>query len=289
LEGWTPPALIREGARRLEGARLDNARREAEWLLSHLLGEPALELYLSPERDVPPSLAERFFSHIARRAAGVPLQHLIGETEFFGAAFAVEPGVFIPRPETEAVLERALSELRPLAQRLGKPLQLLDLGTGSGCLAVTLARELSPCLVVGLELSWVALSTARRNVLRHGLERRVRLVQGCWTAPLRGTFDGIVANPPYVPSGQVGTLPLDVRREPRLSLDGGPDGMGALAHLMAEAPRVLRPGGVFALECGEEQAERLALLAAEATWVQRAEPIHDLAGRPRGLVIARRG
>jgi release factor glutamine methyltransferase len=286
---WSPPALIREGARRLEAAGLDNNQHEAEWLLAHLLGIPALELHLWPERDLPPPLIKHFFSCIAQRAVGTPLQYLLGETEFFGAAFAVEPGVFIPRPETEAVMERALEALRRLVGKDRRPLRLLDLGTGSGCIAVTLARELSPCLVVGVELSWETLSTARRNVRRHGVEREVRLVQGCWTDPLRGMFDGMVSNPPYVPSGQVDRLPLDVRREPRLSLDGGPDGMCALAQVLAEAPRVLRPGGVFALECGEEQVERLARLAAEAVWVEAAKPIRDLAGRPRGMLITRRG
>ena len=280
--------LLREGTYRLERAGLDNARHEAEWLLSHLVGLPGMELYLSPNRELPATVVDRFFSAIDRRAAGEPLQYLLGEAEFFGASFSVEPGVFIPRPETEAVLESALAALQPLAQRSDRPLRLLDLGTGSGCLAVSLARELSPCLVVGLELSWGSLSTARRNVLRHRLQRRIQLVQGCWTAPLRGPFDGIVANPPYIPSGQVDCLPLDVRQEPRLGLDGGPDGMEALAHLMAEAPRVLRPGGVFVLECGEEQVERLLSLAAAAAWVKATEPIHDLAGRPRGLLITTR-
>ena len=268
---------------------VENARREAEWLLSHLLGIPAMELYLSPDRELPPPLIERFLSSVAQRAAGVPLQYLLGETEFFGASFAVEPGVFIPRPETEAVLERALAALRPQAGKGREPLRLLDLGTGSGCLAVTLARALSPCLVVGVELSWTALSMARRNVRRHGVEGTVLLVQGCWADALRGTFDGIVSNPPYVPGDQVNRLPLDVRREPRLSLDGGPEGMRALAHLLAEAPRVLRPRGVFALECGEEQVERLLRLASDADWVEAAEPINDLTGRPRGLLLRRRG
>ncbi len=282
--------LIREGARRLEADQPgDIARREAEWLLAHLLDMPAMELYLLPDREVSPPIVERFLSSIAQRASGSPLQYLLGETEFFGAVFAVEPGVFIPRPETEAVLERMLAALRPLAEKCSAPLRLLDVGTGSGCLAITIARELSPCFVVGVELSWKALSVAYRNVRRHGVEGTVRLVQGCWADPLQGTFDGIVSNPPYIPSDQVSDLPLDVRREPRLSLDGGPDGVRALAHLLAEAPRVLRPRGVVALECGEEQVGRLLRLAGEAAWVEAAEPIYDLTGRPRGLLLTRRG
>ena len=281
--------LIWEGARRLATEQPGHlARREAEWLLAPLMGMPAMELYLSPNREVPPPVAERFLSSIAQRLSGTPLQYLLGDTEFFGAVFAVEPGVFIPRPETEVVLERALAALRLLMERRG-PLRLLDAGTGSGCLAITLARELSPCLVVAVELSWKALSTAHRNVRRHGVEGWVRLVQGHWADPLQGTFDGIVSNPPYVPSDQVGELPLDVRQEPRLSLDGGPDGMRALTQLLAEAPRLLRPCGVMTLECGEAQVERLLRLAGQAAWVEAAEPIDDLTGRPRGLLLTRRG
>jgi release factor glutamine methyltransferase len=284
----TAPALIREGFRLLAAQGLDNARREAEWLLSHLLGVPDLELYLSPETRVAPSKAEEFLAVIARRAAGTPLQYLLGEAEFFGAAFEVRPGVFIPRPETEAVLECALGALRGLAAKRRKPLRLLDLGTGSGCIAVTLARELSPCLVVGVELSWEALLTTRRNVRRHRLDRVVRLVQGQWTEPLTGMFDGIVSNPPYVPSDQVDRLPLDVRQEPRLSLDGGPDGMQPYASLFAGIPRLLRPAGVAALECGEDQVDPLVRTARHQGWVESAEPIRDLTGRLRGLLLTRR-
>jgi release factor glutamine methyltransferase len=267
---------------------LGNARREAEWLLSHLLGVRELELYLPPAAAIPVSITEQYRAAIVRRAAGAPLQYLLGETEFFGAAFEVKPGVFIPRPETEAVLERAMHALRGVAKKRRNPLQLLDLGTGSGCIAVTLARELSPCLVVAVELSWEPLLVARRNVRRHGFDRAVHLVQGDWTSPLAGMFDGLVANPPYVPSDDVDRLPLDVRQEPRLSLDGGPDGMQAFRLLFEGIPCMVRSGGVVALECGEGQVEPLARRAKRLGWAETAEPIQDLTGRPRGLLLTRR-
>ena len=281
---WTPPALIQEGTRRL---RLDG-RHEAEWMLERLLETPAAELYLDPQRRVPPDVARRYFEAIDRRAAGEPLQYLLGQTEFFGRTFEVAPGVFIPRPETETVVDRAAAALRDLQARLGRPLRILDLGSGSGCIAVTLGCELSACVVVGVELSWAALETARRNARRHQVEARVSFVQGSWIEALQGAFDGIVTNPPYVASAQVDRLPLDVRQEPRLSLDGGPDGLDALAYLMAEAPRVLRPGGVFALECGEDQVADLQRRADGGAWAHAAETVHDLAGRPRGLILTRR-
>jgi len=279
--------LVREGTRRLEAAGVMHARHEAEWLLGRLVGSTPLEVYLQPD-PVPGGVAEQFFSQLDARAQGVPLQYLLGEAEFFGEPFAVTPGVFIPRPETETLVEHALRELRAKRAKRATPLRLLDLGTGSGCIAVTLARALPACVVVGVELSWVALRVALQNVLRHGQSGRVHLVQGRWTQPLRGLFDGVIANPPYVPSAQVDHLPLDVRQEPRMSLDGGDDGMRCLGELLGRAPQVLAPDGILVLECGEEQAPALARMASRTGWVRRVSLLQDLAGRPRGVLIRRR-
>jgi release factor glutamine methyltransferase len=284
----TAHALIREGTRRLAARGFESARVEAEWLLSHLLGTTTVELYLAPQAPVEAGVAGQFMAAIARRAAGTPLQYVLGQAEFFGAAYEVRPGVFIPRPETEAVVEQALGAFRRLVEEQRNVLRLLDLGTGSGCIAVTLARALSSCLVVGVELSWEALVTARRNIRRYGVDRAVQLVQGHWTEPVSGPFDGIIANPPYVPSGDVDRLPLDVRQEPRMSLDGGPNGMQPYGYLLADAPRVLRRGGIFVLECGETQAEPLARMATGMGWTNAVEPIRDLTGRLRGLLLTRR-
>lgn len=280
-------SILREGIKQLEAAGIEQARADAEWLLSRLVGISPLTLYL----DEPPlseNLVERFRVQIKARGSGAPLQYLLGEAEFFGERFLVEPGVFIPRPETEAVVERAIRALRAQAASLGEPRRLLDLGTGSGCIAVTLARAFPACLVVGVELSWEALRTARRNVLRHGMASRVQLVQGRWADSLRGAFDGVISNPPYVASAQVDRLPLEVRQEPRLSLDGGERGFRDVREMIRQAPRVLRPGGIVALECGEDQAEEVAQLASGESWTSRVEPLRDLAGRLRGLLLTRK-
>jgi len=282
----TGRALIREGAQRLGAAGRAQARHEAEWLLGRLAGSTPLELYLR-ETPIPAPIAERFFSQLDARSAGVPLQYLLGEAEFFGAPFFVSPGVFIPRPETETLVEHTLPVLQERYAALGRPLRLLDLGTGSGCIAVTLARAVPACVVVGVELSWVALRVAQRNVQRHGLAARVHLVQGRWTEAVRGAFDGVIANPPYVPSATVDRLPLDVRQEPRMGLDGGSDGMQDLIRLMAQAPRIVSPGGCLALECGEGHVPVLVRLASRAAWVHRLRALQDLAGRPRGVLIVR--
>ena len=123
------------------------------------------------------------------------------------------------------------------------------------------------------------------NVLQYGLSSRVQLVQGQWFAPLAGTFDGIVANPPYIPSAHVDDLPPDVRQEPRVSLDGGTDGASAIRHLMDQAPQRLTSGGVLALECGEDHVRRWLQAVRAAPWSEQACPIHDLAGRPRGILV----
>ena len=287
VTGFRFEAVLREGARQLEAAGVERARREAEWLLGELVGLRPLEAYLE-ERDVPGATVEQFFSRIEARASGTPLQYLLGEAEFFGARFTVAPGVFIPRPETEAVVEETLRVLRAREAALGRPLCLLDLGTGSGYIAITLARELPTCVVVGVELSWEALGLARRNILRHGLAHRVRLVEGDWLQPIGGVFDGVVSNPPYIPSAEIDRLPLDVRREPRLSLDGGAQGLRDLLHLIAEAPRILRGGGALALECGKEQVGTLARAAASRSWIETVRPLHDLGGSPRGILITKR-
>lgn len=280
-------SLLQEGTRRLEAAGMTHARHEAEWLLGRLLSARRLELYLH-EMDIPAPTVERFVSQIDARAAGMPLQYLLEETDFYGAPVAVAPGVFIPRPETEVIVEAALVALQARVSRLARPLHLLDVGTGSGCIAVTLARCLPACVVVAIELSWDALRIAQHNVQRQGLSSQIHLVHGRWVESIRGRFDGIISNPPYIPSAQVNRLPLDVRQEPRLSLDGGLDGMRALRHLIDEVPRLLRPGGVMTLECAQEQAGVLIEQAQADAWVATAQVIRDLADRPRGLLMTRK-
>ena len=279
--------VIREGVRRLQAAGVESARSDVEWLLSRIVAAKPMELYLQ-ERTLSEQAAARFFAQIEARAGGTPLQYLLGETEFFGQRVAVSPGVFIPRPETEIVVEASLRALRDRAARLLRPLRLLDLGTGSGCIALTLARALPACVVVGVEVSWAALRIAKQNIQRHGLEDRVHLVRGWWLDPIRGSFDGILSNPPYVPSAQVDQLPLDVRQEPRISLDGGDDGMRVLSQLVAQVPRLLAPGGILALECAEEHAGELARAVAARGWASTASPLHDLTERPRGVLVIKR-
>ncbi|MBI4597369.1 MAG: peptide chain release factor N(5)-glutamine methyltransferase [Candidatus Omnitrophica bacterium] len=283
-----PNRLIADASRRLARSGRGLARREAEWVLGHVVGLPPLELYLRAT-PVTAGEAERFWSIIEARAQGAPLQYALGTAEFFGRPFRVGPGVFIPRPETEAIAHAALEAFRALHRNRLRPLRFLEFGVGSGCLAVTIACELPTCRLVGIEVSWSALAIARENIQRHGVGDRVALIQGHWERPLaEARFDGIIANPPYVPTDDLTRLPVDVRQEPRESLDGGPDGMTHVRRLLSASQALLEPGGVVVVECGEDQVDLLMAQAAAAPWVAQCRAVTDVAQRPRGLVITAR-
>lgn len=281
--------LIQESTRRLEEAGIVPARHEAEYLLSRLLDVKPLALYLN-ELPVGPDTEEKLRFYVDRRVRGFPLQYLLGEAGFFGRLFTVGPGVFIPRPETEAVLEAALRPIKTLAYKRGRPLRILDAGCGSGCIGISLALELPACVVVGLEVSWLALLAASANIRRHGVGGQVLLLQGQWYQPFRtrGLFDVIVSNPPYIPTGRIEKLPPDVRQEPIVSLDGGPDGLEAALQLLSQAESFLHPGGLLVFECGEEQVAFLAGRAEGLAWVDGVEALQDFGNRPRGVIIYRR-
>lgn len=255
--------LLRESVRRLEAASSPSARRDAEWLLATVLGVERFHLYLEPAQEVAASVAARVRALVERRAAHEPLQHLLGFEDFRGLRLRVTPDVLIPRPETEGLVEWALETLAPLPRPVAA-----DVGTGSGAIACALAAACPALEVLAIDASLAALAVATANVRALGLARRVRIVAGDLLAPLAalaGGLDMIVANPPYLSSASLPALPPEVARfEPRLALDGGPDGLRVIRRIVAEAPGVLRPGGALVMEIGEEQAGGVAsLLAAE--------------------------
>lgn len=259
----TVASLLAEGTRRLTLAGADCARQDALRLMAHALGIDRLAVYVEPRRTVDPRAAASFRALVVRRAAHEPVQHIVGYEEFRGLRITVTPDVLIPRSETEGLVERAL-EL--LAERPGA--LVADIGTGSGAIACGLAAARPDVDVLAVDQSPGALAVASDNVQALGLTSRVRLLAGDLLGPLAslsGSFDMVVANPPYLPSGIIADLPVEVERfEPRLALDGGPDGMRVLRRIIAEAPRFLRPGGWLLMEIGEEQAGALASrMAAE--------------------------
>lgn len=288
MAGRSAAELIRAAAKQLQAAGCQSPRSDAEWLLGHLLGQKPAELYLR-EEPVLEAAIETYAEWVDKRCRGIPLQYLLGSAEFFGAVFSVRPGVFIPRPETETVVEAALVQLKALETRLGRPLHLVDACTGSGCIAVTVARHIPTCRMTAIEVSCNAISVALENIKNQGLSSRVQALCGRWLEPLRsgGFFDAVISNPPYIPSFQVDQLPIEVRQEPRISLDGGSDGLRDVRRILEDAPRVLRPGGLVILECGEDQVEPLIAESSAWTWVAGIDRITDLSGRLRGCVITR--
>jgi release factor glutamine methyltransferase len=252
-------ALLRDAIGVLSEAGLPTAHQDGEWLLADLLGVRRFDLYLNPERPVPASVAERYREMVKRRRDGEPLQQILGWEEFRGARLRVTPDVLIPRQETELLVEWALE----LLDRLGDQQLAVDLGTGSGAIACALALAAPRLRVVGVDTSPDALSVAEGNVKTLGLESRVMLLAGDLFEPLgeelRGTADLVIANPPYIPTGEISKLPPEVReREPRAALDGGQDGMVFHRRIIAEAPRHLKPGGWLLMEIGEGQSGPLA-------------------------------
>ena len=276
-------ALVGQLAAELRAHRIDQALAEAEWLLAGTLGLRRTELYLR-EAPLAPEDEARVLELLARRVGGEPLAYLLGSAEFLGHPLRIGPAVFIPRPETEVLAAEAIA----WATRRTGSLTAFDVCAGSGALAISLAAAVSSCRVLALELSWEALCLAEENVRLNRLEERIGLIRSDLTGGVRGPADLIMSNPPYVPSSALDAMGPSAPKDPRLSLDGGPDGLTAARRLLDDAPRLLAPGGALCMECAEDQAAVLAGLARERAWVDTVRIVNDLAGRPRGVMIERR-
>ncbi len=261
---------------------------EEEQLLTAVLGCRRIDLYL----DRPPlkgGQLRRLREMRRRRRGGEPLQYIIGSADFMGLDLKVDPRVFIPRPETEGLVEEVAARVR--RQWGGRPVRILDLGTGSGNIAVALAVFLPEAVVTAVERSAEALEVARTNAARHGVADRIRWVHRDMEAFLREgrrpacVHDVLVSNPPYVPTGECAFLPVDVRQEPVTALDGGVDGLRFYRAIFAGARCVLNATALIALEIGEGQAEAVRSLA-EAAGITEGGILPDAAGRPRIAVFA---
>lgn len=269
----------------LEEATAAIGRVDAHVILAHLLGVDRAYLVANPMRVLTESEDARLDSAVATRALGHPVAYLLGKREFYSRDFAVGPEVLIPRSETETLVEAALSRLVPRAS-------CLDLGTGSGAVALTLACERPDLRLTGTDTSEAALAVARTNALFLGCADRVELLQGPWYAPVAGQrFDLVVSNPPYVADGDPHLDKGDLRFEPRAALtDGSGDGLDSIRAIVAGAPRHLNPGGWLLLEHGYDQAPAVASLLAAAGF-EDLVAIPDLAGISRvagGKITQRR-
>ena len=268
-------ALIEEGVARLRRAT-DDPRREAELLLADALGRSRAWLLANPaERVLDCAATDLYESHVTRRASGEPVAYIMGEKEFWSMTLAVTRDVLVPRPETELVVERALAHLA-----LGGARRVLDLATGSGAIALAIARERPACQVLGTDVSGAAIALATANTQRLGLAN-VRFETGTWYEPAsEELFDVITCNPPYVADGDAG-LAWQVRRhEPHRALYAGPTGLEALHTVIAGAPARLLPAGWLVLEHGSTQGEGVRGLLAAARFTE-VSTFRDLAGHER--------
>jgi release factor glutamine methyltransferase len=299
-------SALREGMARLREAGTPSEGLAAELLLMHALGRDRAWFYAHPEELLDAATAGRYSELVTRRASGEPTQYLTGRQEFWGLEFEVTPDVLIPRPETEHVVEVALERIGA-AQRQA-PLTIADVGTGSGCLAVALARELKDSEIIATDISEPALVVARRNAKRHGVEARIQfercnLLDVCFdqddgkalvpedasyrAAPFSPVFDLIVSNPPYIGRGEAADLPQEVREhEPTEALFGGELGAELYAPLITQARKLLCPGGALVLELGYDSLSRVRPLFDSPAWTD-VRVTNDLAGNPRVLSALR--
>jgi release factor glutamine methyltransferase len=283
---------LKQGLAQLREAQVPSFTLAAELLLLHVLGRDRTWIYAHPEQEISDIDAAGFFALIARRANGEPTQHLTGKQEFWGLEFEVTPDVLIPRPETEHVIEVALDRLAVRELRAGRKrtltgegLQIADIGTGSGCIAIALAKELPQAAIFATDISSAALAVAQRNAMRHNVADQVRFLQGDLLDKVTAQFDVIVSNPPYIGRREAETLAREVRdHEPEIALYGGEEGYELYADLISQSAAHLRPTGILVLELGHNSLP--AVLPLLDTWTNVAVT-NDLAGIPRIIAAER--
>jgi release factor glutamine methyltransferase len=291
---------LKQGLAQLREAHVPSYTLAAELLLLYVLGRDRTWLYSHPEEEISSADAERFFALITRRSGGEPTQHLTGKQEFWGLEFEVTPDVLIPRPETEHVIEVALDRLAAREIHAGRRqtttgegLLIADVGTGSGCIAIALAKELPCAKFYATDISPQALDVARRNAARHGVMDRIDFIESNLLEPLIVSpfatrhspllFDAILSNPPYVGQREAATLPREVREhEPIVALYGGEEGYELYAAHIAQAAQRLKPGGILVLELGHNSLPAVQPLLHAANWTN-VGVANDLAGIPRVL------
>jgi release factor glutamine methyltransferase len=275
---WTILGVLDWTAQRFGEASISSPRLEAQLLLAHVLGCSRVELYTGFDKPLAEAELGRYRELIRRRLAGEPVAYLLGEAEFWSLPLTVSPAVLVPRPDTETVVEVALATRADRAAAC----RVLDLCTGSGAIALALAKDLPAATVIATDVSPEAAAVARGNVARHQLEARVEVRLGdLWAAvDDAAPFDLVTANPPYIATAVIDTLSAEVRREPRLALDGGADGLACYRRILAAARAHLVPGGALVLEHGFDQAEEVGALVRDAGFVDVAL-VRDLARQPR--------
>jgi release factor glutamine methyltransferase len=291
-ETWTVRRLLEWTTDFFTRKNVDPPRLSAELLLAHVLGVPRISLYTGFERPVAERERATLRDLVKRAAEDEPIEYLTGKAHFFNLEFEVTRDVLIPRPDTETLVEHVL-QLARIASGLESP-RVLDLCTGSGCIAAALAYQLKTAMVVATDSSEPAIAVARRNIERLGLTDRVTLATGDLFEPLsqlvdRQPFDLIVSNPPYIPSGQIDALDRSVRAyEPRVALDGGIDGLAFHRRILDDAPARVVSGGRVFLEIAFDQGPAALEVARSRDAFHEARIIKDNAGNDRVLALRKK-
>ena len=272
---------LHEATEALQAAGIEDAWLEAEVLLRYTLNLDRAHLYACLQEDLSAGDQAVFHTLLARRLAHEPTAYIVGQREFYGLDLETAPAALIPRPETELLVQEALARARH-----SEGLLIVDVGTGNGAIAVALAVHLRQAALVAIDLSREALALAARNARRHGVESRISFLQADLLAPLAQPVDLIVANLPYVRSEDWEALPPEIREhEPRIALDGGPDGLREIGRLLEQAPSHLRPGGSLLVEMGFLQAAPALALACRCFPGAAARILPDAAGLERLLAV----
>ena len=278
---------LKRASEDLRAASVPNDVLDAQTLLAEALNRDRTYLIINYNQQLPEDLLTRYQRLIERRASGEPLQYITGHQEFFGLEFEVTPDVLIPRPETEIIIEETIRIAEHA--KLERPL-IVDVGTGSGCIAVTLARELNPARMIATDISTTALQVAKRNAARHGLNARINFVAADLLDAIaeKPFADFIISNPPYVSEHELPNLQREVRDwEPQIALTDSGDGLSFYHRLLNDAPARLKPGGHLICEMGYTQSEPVTAMIDSTFWGQ-PRLLDDLQGIPRTLVLQRR-
>jgi release factor glutamine methyltransferase len=279
----TRSEALRELRRTFSEAGFETAALDARLLLLAALGISATDLITQPDICLSPDEAKTLAAFTHRRLDHEPVARIVGVREFWGLPFHLSPETLVPRPDTETVVETAL-DLLPDRQA---PLRIVDFGTGSGCILVALLHELPQAMGLGVDLSFGALVTARTNAADNRVGSRCHFALSRWADAVSGPFDLMVSNPPYIASKVIPTLDEEVREhDPKLALDGGPDGLEPYRILLSEAGRLLAPQGLLVVEIGYDQAQDLVGLAG-AQGLEIVRIAHDLSDNPRCVAMKR--
>ena len=280
-ERWTVGRLITWTTEFLRRKRFESPRLDAEVLLAHVLGWERVKLYTRFEEEVGASGRAEYRNLVRRRAEGAPVAYLVGHKEFYSLKFAVSPAVLIPRPDSEFVVVEFLNAFKDVDSP-----RIIDVGTGSGCLAIACIHAHKTATAIAIDLSEAALAIARSNAETLGVGGRIEFRLGDLLGPVanEGLFDAIVSNPPYIRSDVIPLLDPGVRDyEPHLALDGGPDGLRVVAPLIEQAATLLKPGGWLLLEIGSDQEADVRSLLESRAELTVAPTVRDHANHPRVL------